>query len=47
MFEVQQQRLQELGEEPLVDIGSDGVRLPMRRTVERMIAEELRDVAAE
>jgi len=47
MVEVQQDRLMEGGEGSLVDIASDGARLHMRRTVERMIAEEMRDAAAE
>jgi len=40
MVEAQQTRLGELGEAALVDIASDAVRLHMRRTVERLLAEE-------
>ena len=40
MVEAQQARLSELGEGALVDIASDTVRLHMRRTVERLLAEE-------
>ena len=40
VVEAQQARLSEVGEDGLVDIASDAVRLHMRRTVERLIAEE-------
>ena len=40
MVEAQQARLSELGEAALVDIATDSVRLHMRRTVERLLAEE-------
>jgi vanillate O-demethylase monooxygenase subunit len=40
IVEGQQVRLSELGESALVDIASDGVRLQMRRTVERMLAQD-------
>jgi hypothetical protein len=40
VVEAQQARLSELGEAALVDIASDSVRLHMRRTVERLLAEE-------
>lgn len=45
--EAQQARLDEMGEARLVDIESDGARLHMRRTVERMLAEERASQAAE
>jgi phenylpropionate dioxygenase-like ring-hydroxylating dioxygenase large terminal subunit len=41
VVEAQQARLTELGEAALVDIASDAVRLHMRRTVERLLAEDL------
>jgi vanillate O-demethylase monooxygenase subunit len=48
VVEGQQVRLAELGEAGLVDIVSDANRLHMRRTVERLLAEEGRlGVAAE
>jgi vanillate O-demethylase monooxygenase subunit len=48
VVEGQQARLAELGEAGLVDIVSDANRLHMRRTVERLMAEEARvGVAAE
>jgi phenylpropionate dioxygenase-like ring-hydroxylating dioxygenase large terminal subunit len=48
VVEGQQARLAELGEAGLVDIVSDANRLHMRRTVERLLAEEARvGVAAE
>jgi vanillate O-demethylase monooxygenase subunit len=40
VVEAQQARLTELGESALVDIASDAVRLHMRRTMERLAAEE-------
>jgi vanillate O-demethylase monooxygenase subunit len=40
VVEAQQTRLAELGESALVDIASDSVRLHMRRTMERLLAEE-------
>jgi phenylpropionate dioxygenase-like ring-hydroxylating dioxygenase large terminal subunit len=40
MVEAQQRRLDELGEQGLVDIASDANRMHMRRTVERLIASE-------
>jgi len=39
-IEAQQERLSELGEKQLVDIISDRARVHMRRTVDRMLAEE-------
>lgn len=47
MVEAQQARLCEFGEAGLVDIASDAARMHMRRTVERMIADEQRALAAE
>jgi hypothetical protein len=40
MVEAQQARMTELGEIGLIDIASDANRMIMRRTIERMIAEE-------
>jgi vanillate O-demethylase oxygenase-like protein len=40
MVEAQQARLDEFGEERLVDIASDATRMHMRRMVDRLIAEE-------
>jgi vanillate O-demethylase monooxygenase subunit len=40
VVEAQQARLTELGESALVDITTDSARLHMRRTVERLLAEE-------
>jgi vanillate O-demethylase monooxygenase subunit len=40
VVEAQQARLSELGEAALVDIATDGARLHMRRTVDRLLAEE-------
>jgi len=40
MVEAQQARLDEFGEQDLVDIASDATRMQMRRTVERLIAAE-------
>jgi hypothetical protein len=45
--EGQQTRLAELGESGLVDITNDSARIHMRRTVDRLIAEETRGMAAE
>ena len=42
VVEGQQPRLTELGETALVDIATDAARLHMRRTVERLLAEEAR-----
>ena len=42
MVEGQQARLAELGETGLVDIATDAARLHMRRTVERLLAEDAR-----
>jgi phenylpropionate dioxygenase-like ring-hydroxylating dioxygenase large terminal subunit len=47
VVEGQQIRLGELGENDLVDIANDGARNHMRRTVDRLIAEETRGMAAE
>ena len=47
VVEGQQARLTELGESGLVDIGTDAARMHMRRTVDRLIAEETCAVAAE
>jgi vanillate O-demethylase monooxygenase subunit len=47
MVEAQQARLTELGESTLVDIASDANRVSMRRTIERMIAEDNGALAAE
>jgi len=47
MVEAQQARLSEFGEAGLIDIASDGTRMTMRRHVERMIAAEQRQQAAE
>jgi vanillate O-demethylase monooxygenase subunit len=46
MVEAQQRRLDELGEQDLVDIASDANRMHMRRMVERLIAGEQSTVAA-
>lgn len=45
--EAQQARLSQCGATGLVDIDSDSARLPMRRTVERLLAEEEGALAAE
>jgi vanillate O-demethylase monooxygenase subunit len=45
MVEAQQRRLDELGEQGLVDIASDANRMHMRRMVERLIAGEQSAVA--
>jgi phenylpropionate dioxygenase-like ring-hydroxylating dioxygenase large terminal subunit len=47
VVEAQQARLTELGEANLVDIVSDAVRLQMRRTMDRLFAEEAQALAAE
>jgi len=47
MVEAQQARLDEFGDEGLVDIASDANRMHMRRMVERLIAEERSALAAE
>jgi phenylpropionate dioxygenase-like ring-hydroxylating dioxygenase large terminal subunit len=47
MVEAQQARLSEFGEAGLVDIASDATRMHMRRMVERLIAEQQSDLAAE
>ena len=47
MVEAQQARLSELGEGGLVDIASDATRMTMRRHVDRMIAAEQQQQAAE
>jgi phenylpropionate dioxygenase-like ring-hydroxylating dioxygenase large terminal subunit len=47
VVEAQQARLAELGETALVDIVTDSARLHMRRTVDRLIQEETRAMAAE
>jgi vanillate O-demethylase monooxygenase subunit len=46
MVEAQQRRLDELGEQGLVDIASDANRMHMRRIVERLIVSEQSAVAA-
>ncbi|MBV9121083.1 MAG: aromatic ring-hydroxylating dioxygenase subunit alpha, partial [Chloroflexi bacterium] len=46
VVEAQQARLAELGEAALVDIANDNARLHMRRTVERLLAEESAVAAA-
>jgi len=47
VVEAQQQLLSELGEGGLVDIRTDAARLHMRRTMERLLAEETQGMAAE
>jgi phenylpropionate dioxygenase-like ring-hydroxylating dioxygenase large terminal subunit len=47
MVEAQQRRLDELGEQGLVDIASDANRMHMRRIVERLIVSEQSAVVAE
>jgi phenylpropionate dioxygenase-like ring-hydroxylating dioxygenase large terminal subunit len=47
VVEAQQARLAEFGEAALVDIVTDSARLHMRRTVDRLIEEETRAMAAE
>jgi Vanillate O-demethylase oxygenase C-terminal domain len=47
MVEAQQARLNEFGEDRLVDIASDATRMQMRRIMERLIAEDQSALAAE
>jgi vanillate O-demethylase monooxygenase subunit len=47
VVEAQQARLSELGESGLVDITTDAARMHMRRTVDRLLAEEAQGLAAE
>ncbi len=47
IVEGQQARLRELGETGLVDIATDAARLHMRRTVDRLMAEDAASLAAE
>lgn len=47
VVEGQQARLSECGEQGLVDIANDAARLHMRRTMERMLAEDTPALAAE
>ncbi len=47
VVEGQQARLTELGETGLVDIATDTARLHMRRTVDRLVAEDTTGMAAE
>ncbi len=47
VVEAQQARLSELGEAALVDIATDAARMHMRRTVDRLLAEETQGLAAE
>jgi vanillate O-demethylase monooxygenase subunit len=47
VVEAQQARLTELGEAALVDIANDAARLHMRRTVDRLMAEDRQALAAE
>ena len=47
VVEAQQARLTELGENALVDIVTDAARLHMRRTVDRLLAEDGQALAAE
>jgi hypothetical protein len=47
VVEAQQARLSELGEGALVDIATDSARLHMRRTVDRLLADEAQAIAAE
>jgi vanillate O-demethylase monooxygenase subunit len=47
MVEAQQARLREFGEDGLVDIASDATRMTMRRHVDRMLAAEQQQQAAE
>ncbi|HXO02365.1 MAG TPA: aromatic ring-hydroxylating dioxygenase subunit alpha [Stellaceae bacterium] len=47
MVEAQQTRLGEFGEDGLIDIASDATRMTMRRHVDRMIAAERQQQAAE
>ena len=47
VVEGQQARLVERGEQDLVDIATDAARLHMRRTVDRLLAEDAQSLAAE
>jgi vanillate O-demethylase monooxygenase subunit len=47
MVEAQQKRLDEFGDQGLVDIASDANRMHMRRIVERLIVAEQSAIAAE
>ncbi len=47
MVEAQQARLGEFGDTGLVGIASDATRMQMRRIIERLIAAEQTDLAAE
>ena len=47
VVEGQQARLTELGETGLVDIVNDAARMHMRRTVDRLMTEDARGIAAE
>ena len=47
VVEAQQARLSEVGAGGLVDIATDAAQLGMRRTVDRLLAEETRPLAAE
>jgi phenylpropionate dioxygenase-like ring-hydroxylating dioxygenase large terminal subunit len=47
IVEAQQARVSELGESALVDVVADAARLHMRRTVDRLLTEEARAMAAE
>ena len=47
MVEAQQARLNEFGEDGLVDIVSDTNRVVMRRFIERLLADEKGALAAE
>jgi vanillate O-demethylase monooxygenase subunit len=47
MVEAQQSRLDEFGEQGLVDIASDANRMHMRRIVERLIVAERSAAAAQ
>ena len=47
MVEAQQKRLDEFGDQGLVDIASDANRMHMRRIIERLIAAEQSAMAAE
>ena len=47
VVEAQQARLTELGEDTLVDIVTDSARLHMRRTLDRLLTEDRRALAAE
>jgi vanillate O-demethylase monooxygenase subunit len=47
MVQAQQERLCEFGEDGLVDIASDATRMTMRRHIDRMLAAEQQQQAAE